>query len=302
MWLQKTAAGVSALTFSPDGQALYVLDTRGDVTAWDTAARARRRVRRVAAHASYVRLPDTTLWTACDGRFLVIRLHSAVHIWDVATGAEHARLPLEPNGYPPSLDSAHRLLVMPDSQRELLATWDIAERKPGPPLLRADPAAPDRFGVFGLTADGNTVAVATARREIVLYDRPTNRVLTRFDTFPAVGPALELAFSPSGKTLAILGQDRVTLWDVPAQTIRENRIWCPTPIHLWAVHPTLPVLAARNSDFHITLFSLDTAEPLRSFDFSIGTSALKCVCFSPGGLTCAVGGSNKQFAVFDVDL
>jgi WD40 repeat protein len=299
MWLQKLPAGVSSLTFSADGQLLYVLDTRGEITAWHTAARTPQRVHRIKGD---VRLPDTALWTACDGRFLVVRLRSVVHIWDVAAGAEHAPLPLEPNGYLPSLDPTRRLLVMLDSQRSELTTWDIATQTPGPPLLRADPAAVDRFGTFGMSADGNTVAVSTARREVVLYDRPTNRVFARFGMFPAVGLVLQLAFSADGKTLAMLNLSSITLWDVPSQTIREKRIWCSMPIHLWTVHPTLPIIATRNSSGHITLFSLDTAEPIRSFDFTMGTSALRCVCFSPGGLMCAVGGSNKQFAVFDVDV
>ena len=51
----------------------------------------------------------------------------------------------------------------------------------------------------------------------------------------------------------------------------------------------------------VALVERATGRPLRSFDFALGRRAL-CVCFSPDGLTCAVGGSNKRFAVFDVDL
>ena len=300
MWIQKLPAGVSALTFGTDGQQLYVLDTRGEITAWSTTARTPQRVHRIAGE---VRLPDLELWTACDGRFLVVRLRSVVHVWDIAAGAEHAQLPLEPNGYAPILDSTRRFLVAPDAQREALAAWDIAARKPGPPLLRANTNPPDRFIGFAVTADGNTVAVRTAQREIVLYDRTASREFARFDASPpVVGPFLEMMFSPDGKTLALVGVDRVTLWDVPSRTIRDQRIWCPMPIHCRAVHPTLPIIAARNSDGHITLFSTDTGQPLRSLDFAVGPSSLRCVCFAPDGLTCAVGGSNKQFAVFDVDV
>jgi hypothetical protein len=40
---------------------------------------------------------------------------------------------------------------------------------------------------------------------------------------------------------------------------------------------------------------------VRSFDFEQG-SRVRCACFAPDGLTCAVGGSNGRFTVFDVDL
>src|SRR5436309_2317262 len=101
MWLQKTPAGVVSMTFSPDGRVLYVLDTRGEITAWDAAARKSRVLHRLAATPD-IRLPDARLEAACDGRFLIVFLRSAVHVWDVAAGVEHARLPLEPNGYIPA--------------------------------------------------------------------------------------------------------------------------------------------------------------------------------------------------------
>jgi len=297
MWIQKIPAGVLEMTFSADGQVLYILDSRGAITAWHIAAKTQQPVHRIARLVH----PELALSTACDGRFLVVRLPAFVLIWDIATGAEHAQFRRESNSYPPILDPTRRLLVVPDSQRELLTTWDIAERKPGPPLLHAESHF-DRFGVFALTADENTVAVHTSRREVVLYDRTAGRSFVRFPTIPAVGPVMQLAFSFDGKTLALLGVDRVTLWDVPSQSVRAGRVWCSMPIHVSAVHPTLPIIAARNSSGHITLFSLETGETIRSLDFAVGKSTVRCVCFSPDGLTCAVGGSNKQFAIFDVDV
>jgi hypothetical protein len=71
---------------------------------------------------------------------------------------------------------------------------------------------------------------------------------------------------------------------------------------MWAVHPTLPMFATRDPNGHVGLFSFETGEALRTFDFAVGKSTLRSVCFSPDGLTGAVGGSNKQFAVFDVDV
>jgi WD40 repeat protein len=73
------------------------------------------------------------------------------------------------------------------------------------------------------------------------------------------------------------------------------------PWSVIAFHPTAPVFAAMNARRELTLYRLDTGEAVRSFDFGIGW-AINCIAFSPDGLTCAVGGSNKQFAVFDVDL
>jgi hypothetical protein len=68
-----------------------------------------------------------------------------------------------------------------------------------------------------------------------------------------------------------------------------------------AISPTSETFAALNPQRQLTLFSLRSGEAIRSFDFALGAT-VQCLCFSPDGLTCAVGGSNKQFAVFDVDV
>jgi len=67
------------------------------------------------------------------------------------------------------------------------------------------------------------------------------------------------------------------------------------------IHPTAPVMAGWNRDWTLKLLNLDTGEPIRAPHFNIGRYT-ECAAFSPDGLTCAVGGSNKQFAVFDLDL
>jgi WD40 repeat protein len=294
---------VVSLAFAPDGRALYALDTRGEIAAWDCASRAPRVLHRIT-EAHEVRLPDAQLDSACGGRFLVVRLRSAVHVWDVEAGRKYARLPHEPTGYIPALDPAGRLLAL-DSEFRTITTWDIAGREPGPPFLRLGAGTSEPFIAFAVSPDGNTVAStlrSDGRHQVALYDRATGCPLARADTFPKVGPVLKLAFSSNGRTLALFGLDRVTLCDVPSLAMRDARIWCTMPSYLFAVHPTRPVLAAVGSNLFFTLFSLDTGEPLRTLDFTVGTSTLKCATFSPDGLTCAVGGSNKQFAVFDVDV
>lgn len=299
MWIQKTGAGVRTLTFSPDARTLYVYDTRGNITAWETATHTPKPLFQI----NPVDQPTPDLSVACDGQFLVLRLLSTVHIHDAESGAEHAQVPIEPNSFAPVLDRTRRLLVTPDLHRDFLATYDIAARTPGPPLLSAEAGTTDRFGAFAQTADGNIIAVHTAQRDIVVYDRSESRWIARFVVSPLVGLSWvsRLEFTADGNTLAIFAYNRVALWDVPSRTARSSGVVCYRPTSLAAVHPTLPLLAARNQKKEITLFSLDTGEPVRSLDFGLGKK-ITCVAFSFDGLTCAVGGSNKQFAVFDVDV
>jgi WD40 repeat protein len=92
----------------------------------------------------------------------------------------------------------------------------------------------------------------------------------------------------------------MTLWDAAAHRPRAEQIQCMADRRL-VFNPIFPVFAAVNRDDVLGIWSLETGAPLRALDFELGRR-VRCACFSPDGLTCAVGGSNKQFAVFDVDL
>ena len=107
-------------------------------------------------------------------------------------------------------------------------------------------------------------------------------------------------FSPDGKHLVWMNYTRVQVWDAVTLAARCDAA-CYSPYELFALSPTTPVFVARNVWQQLTLFSLDSGEPIRTLDFALG-NYVQCATFSPDGLTCAVGGSNKQFAVFDVDV
>jgi len=96
-------------------------------------------------------------------------------------------------------------------------------------------------------------------------------------------------------------EHRIHVWDIPTRKLRAGPVQSLHPGTITAFHPTAPVFAALDAEECLTLFSLEDARPLRSLDFALGTQ-VQSVAFSPDGLTCAVGGSKRQFAVFDVDL
>lgn len=120
----------------------------------------------------------------------------------------------------------------------------------------------------------------------------------------ALGAAAdEVRFAPDGRTLAVFSGREVLMWDVSRGVSRgKPATLAPQPPDAtFAFHPVAPLFLALDRARHLTLFSADTGEPIRSLDFGLG-KRVACVAFSPDGLTCAVGGSNRQFAVFDVDL
>lgn len=290
MWVQKIGGGgVCGLAYAPDGATLYTRDYGGWVTAWDVAARRGRRLFQLPVMERYV---QHGLALADGGRFLVADARDGARVWDVVAGAEG---------------------------------------KSVPPGLRFGPllAAPDAPAVLFIGHD---------RRGIDAYDLKTETVTRRFAVPPAVGDLISSAdVAPDGRTAVVNGIERagligadgwwtdlerpfngrvrfsprgdVLLWtmywrteirDVATQAVRAEAS-CFMPDWVFAVSPSAPVFVACNPERQLTLFSLETGQPLRSLDFALGKYVM-CATFSPDGLTCAVGGTNKQFAVFDVDL
>ncbi|HJZ60123.1 MAG TPA: hypothetical protein VKE74_34595 [Gemmataceae bacterium] len=132
-----------------------------------------------------------------------------------------------------------------------------------------------------------------------MYDRGECREFARFEPQTAPSRVDAIQFSPDGDTLVLFAGDRAQLWDVSSQSVCVGQIVCSHSV--FAFHPTAPVFASLNPDRVLTLFGLQTGQPIRSLDFALGR-AVRCVAFAPDGLTCAVGGSNKKFVVFDVDV
>jgi WD40 repeat protein len=112
----------------------------------------------------------------------------------------------------------------------------------------------------------------------------------------------DVRFAPDGHALALSRSNppRVEIWDTATWKRRAEISPCWITESTFAINSVLPVCAAV-IDGALTLYSLETGSVIRTLDFELGRRAL-CVCFSPDGLTCAAGGSNKRFVVFDVDL
>src|SRR5207253_264528 len=93
---------------------------------------------------------------------------------------------------------------------------------------------------------------------------------------------------------------RLQIRDVATGTTLAGQVVLELRGPCFTFHPTAPLFTGLNPDKVLTLFSSETGEPIRSLDFALG-KRVTCVAFAPDGLTCAVGGSNRQFAVFDVE-
>jgi WD40 repeat protein len=288
MWVQKLGGGgVIGLAYSPDGGTLYTTDGGGWLTAWDVAARAGKRLFRVRPNERYY----ARAILMCGGRYAVIPVPGTARVWDTAAGE---LLPDPPPGlYAKTLcpAAARPAVYYLNADRTAIDAYDVTTGV----AARLFPAPVPSGVLFAdVSPDGTAAVLLTADRQSLLA-RADGTVTPLARPFDAAG-----RFSPDGRLLLWMTFNRLQAWDAATLAVRGDAA-CHSPYTLCAFSPTAPVFAALNPARQLTLFGLDTGAPLRSLDFALGRH-VQCAAFSPDGLTCAVGGSNKQFAVFDVDV
>lgn len=307
MWVQNVKGGVQMFAYSPDGRTLYVSDSAGRVSEWDTVART---------GGELFTLPSPTQWgmfCAADGRFLVVR-NLVPLVWDCRERCEYASIDVAAiitymgvNNQASQAAFSMRLVPGNDTQIFInrgpglaMRVWDLTTRAFG--LNPTWWPRIERLKRFDVSPDGRTVALVDDTH-IRLADLYTGEWIAEI---PVPENSDRVHFSPDGRMLVILTIQGVWFWSSTAGLVRVKGVrtatakWA-TILKTFAFHPTEPLFVALNMDGLPTLFNRDTHQPLRVFDFTIGKQVL-CAAFSPDGLTCAVGGSGKRFAVFDVDL
>jgi WD40 repeat protein len=313
VWIQNVpGGGVRALAYSPDGRTLYTRDADRWVTAWDVQDRTGTRLVR-AGGTYYPSHPEPGFGTADRGQFLVAD-GLPPYVIDLGTGESYRfdtgalRLPNPADPNEPLELGAGVGLIQPDPfaprllaflPNGVVASWDLATRRPGADLGAPRPELvgsrfrpmPDGRALFRHRSNSSAVS---------LFDAAAGGFTTTFEVrCPA--PNFEPLPAPDGRTALLFCGRGAFLWDRAASEPRARPVKAGPPLAAVAFHPTQPVFVAPDGDKVLTLFSTETGEPIRSLDFGLGKK-VTCVAFSPDGLTCAVGGSNKQFAVFDVDL
>jgi WD40 repeat protein len=297
MWVQKVpGGGVADLAYSPGGETLYTLDNGGWLTAWDLISRGNRRL----AHVEFPTGCPLQIAAMADGRTVATR-GAVITFWDARTGRELGRLALpwqnhaqvRPDGRVYYREFGSREIVSWNFQTgKLLTSFDFPEW-----LSQV-------VHTFEISPDGRLVCLVIYQgAHPVLYQVGNGTELCNSVNINSSARTYQATFSPDSRLVAVFSKqpDRISLWDVRTRTMRVIGILCDQSHGVFAWNPTAPVFAALNPDHVLTLFSVATGERLRSLDFDLGPSVLS-VAFSPDGLTCAVGGSDNQFAVFDVDL
>lgn len=297
MWvgtLPDKKAVVNVLTFAPDGHTLYTGDSAGRVLAWDVDTRAARELFRRPEPANGNRGVHD-LWLTRDGARLLVN--------DDRRLIDAFRPEAKPL-FTAAKDSwAWWKYLLPDGRRITsvepewrLALWDVTtgERLPVPGELGA---ARD-LTYHALLADGTTFLTYNAMsNELGLWNIGTGEKVGELT--PRGSGIRATALSPDTTTFVVGRDMELWVYDVPARALR-HKLKAARSFRELAFHPNGRLVASAATDKAATLWDVTAGVEVRRYDWALGKP--QSLCFSPDGLTCAVGGSKNQFGVFDVDL
>jgi WD40 repeat protein len=131
-----------------------------------------------------------------------------------------------------------------------------------------------------------SVTICTPGKRNVKVDLPERRALA------------QPWFSPDGRTVAVLRDRTVRLWDVKAKKMRAS--WKEgRKILTLAFSPDSRLLAVGGNEGAVRFRDTATGKERAGFDWQVG--AVSAVAFSPDGMLAAAGGDKGKVVVWDVD-
>jgi WD40 repeat protein len=294
--------GFQSVGYEPGGRRVLTLDNRARLVAWDVATGRPDKLHEFSP-------PEGRPWAVLrgcrsgDGRVGVLTA-AGLHRFDLAARAELP--PFRPAGTLPAEASEDgTLAVMNDRGYLRWRLWDPDTGEPladhfelpgeTPPRLKYNPVlSPDnRLFAMSVVTDGR----------LLVWDRghPRPRLVAR----DRGRHFACLAFAPDASFLVAAQAARngvVAVWDLPGGGLRWS---ARQEVFVWAmaVHPSgrLLAVATVGGPAGRAVRFLDAATGAEVTRFNWNAGKIRCLAFSPDGLTCAAGCSDRRLVVWDVD-
>lgn len=220
-----------------------------------------------------------------------------VRLWDLASGAETARLDGHTGQVASVAFSANGRLLASGSYDKTIRLWDVAS---GEQLLVLDGHDAGVQSVV-FSPDGSVLASASADKSVRLWELVTGQ--ERFHLEGHERTVTGLAFSPDGSRLASTAWDEtIRIWDV-ALGAERMRLQNEDAPRAWSVafSPDGRQLAAASEDGDVRVWNLTAAGPsgevvqLKGHGKRVWT-----VAFSPDGKHLASGSADRTIRLWDV--
>ncbi len=146
-----------------------------------------------------------------------------------------------------------------------------------------------RVQAMSFTGDSRSLALVSGEknpRGVLVWDRGDSR--ERLQLGDRVAPAVTLAVSPDGRTLAVGGRDGVIrLWDLNTGRPQGRLVGHTRDVQSLAFQPGGELLASGSRDGTIRFWSLADGQSIRTATGKF--NEVRCLAFSPDGSTLASG-------------
>jgi WD40 repeat protein len=252
-----------------------------------------------------------SLAISADGRFMGWPAAGGVNVWDFRTGEMKAldrrylagRCAFSPDSKVFTCQHTEGPLRRwrTDDWRKLPGRWGVAQGPPSPGVVRRFP-----LGCLAYRPDGAVLASAfgfspgrETDSEIILWDAATGE--ERGSLRPPSAPArpTDAAFSPDGRSLAVLHGPQLRVWDVERRAeLAVRRVGNPHFRGLTFV-PDGSRLVTVSNDRTVRLWDVTTWSEVGRYEWDVGK--LQSVAVSPDGMRMAAGGHTGKVVVWDVD-
>jgi WD40 repeat protein len=269
-------SGLRAIIFSPDSRRLAASDADGRIRVWDM---------QTGEEVASAVIPNVKqLRFSTDNQQIFVRTDTRILLWDLTADRSVWSLVTHSKGITASADG-RRLLSYDENA---LTVWNGSDGKEiRDYLLSGHEAVYDPV----YSQDGREIITVTSLGNIMVWDASTRRLLRAFN----VGrERFEFAAAPDSRTLAVLQDNTVQIWDyVQGKPVRTQSI-PDKKLYRAAFSPEDNILAVASLE-NVYLMDSLTGETLMHHEGKPG------LAFSPDGRILAfISSDGSQIVLWDV--